>query len=260
MKASERSARCGRAIRLPSWLGDGAPRHHRNETQQAVTRRRRVVAGVSAAGAGLLRLSLCSPPASRRFYATTLGVAATWAAGGLAAGPLGRGRMQAQDRTLRRPIITPVLAGVGAFGLVYPSALLARRTAVLDGALRRILRFTEQGSGPLVLLTTLANGVGEEIFFRGAVYSAVGEKHPVAASTAVYTLTTVATGNPALVMAAAAMGTLFGLERRASGGIQAPLLTHLTWATLVLRYLPPLFPSAPSRDRKTPQTENVRPS
>ena len=37
------------------------------------------------------------------------------------------------------------------------------------------------------------------------------------------------------------MGTLFGLQRRASGGIQAPLLTHVTWATLMLRYLPPLF-------------------
>jgi hypothetical protein len=37
------------------------------------------------------------------------------------------------------------------------------------------------------------------------------------------------------------MGTLFGLQRRASGGIQAPIITHLTWATLMLRYIPPLF-------------------
>jgi uncharacterized protein len=62
-------------------------------------------------------------------------------------------------------------------------------------------------------------------------------------STAVYTLATVATRNPALALAGAAMGTLFALQRRASGGIQAPLLTHRTWATLMLRYLPPLFPS-----------------
>ena len=37
------------------------------------------------------------------------------------------------------------------------------------------------------------------------------------------------------------MGTLLAVQRRATGGIQAPLLTHLTWSTLMLRYLPPLF-------------------
>jgi uncharacterized protein len=37
------------------------------------------------------------------------------------------------------------------------------------------------------------------------------------------------------------MGTLFSLQRRASGGLQAPLLTHLTWSTLMVRFLPPLF-------------------
>jgi len=37
------------------------------------------------------------------------------------------------------------------------------------------------------------------------------------------------------------MGILFALQRRATGGVQAPLLTHLTWSTLMLRYLPPLF-------------------
>jgi hypothetical protein len=37
------------------------------------------------------------------------------------------------------------------------------------------------------------------------------------------------------------MGTLFGYQRRASHGLQAPVLTHLTWSTLMVRYLPPLF-------------------
>jgi hypothetical protein len=57
----------------------------------------------------------------------------------------------------------------------------------------------------------------------------------------VYALATTSTRNPALVLASAAMGILFALQRRATGGIQAPLLTHLTWSTLMLRYLPPLF-------------------
>ena len=37
------------------------------------------------------------------------------------------------------------------------------------------------------------------------------------------------------------MGTLFGVQRRVTGGIQAPVLTHVTWSVLMLRYLPPLF-------------------
>ena len=85
------------------------------------------------------------------------------------------------------------------------------------------------------------NGAAEEVFFRGALYATIGERHPVALSTGAYTLATVTTRNPALVLAATAMGTLFAAQRRASGGIQAPVLTHLTWSVLMLRYLPPLF-------------------
>jgi membrane protease YdiL (CAAX protease family) len=88
-----------------------------------------------------------------------------------------------------------------------------------DDALRDVLRFAEEGSGPLVLLTTLANGAAEEVFFRGARYAAVGEQHPVVLSTVVYTLATAATRNPALVLAGGAMGSLFGLQRRATGAI-----------------------------------------
>jgi CAAX protease family protein len=54
-------------------------------------------------------------------------------------------------------------------------------------------------------------------------------------------LATSATRNPALVLASVVMGSLFAAQRRSTGGIQAPLLTHLTWSALMLRFLPPLF-------------------
>lgn len=226
---------------LPASLLEKIPRDHR-EPDEAFARRRMVVAGVSLAGAGLLGVSLSTQPGSPQFYATTLGVAGIWVAGGVAAGPLHLGWVRAPDRTLRRPVVTPIVTGGCAFAVFYGAALLVRHAPVLDGALRDILRFAAEGSTPLVLITTLANGAAEEVFFRGALYAAVGAKSPVAVSTAIYTLATVATRNPALVLAGAVMGTLFALQRRASGGIQAPLLTHVTWATLMLRYLPPLFP------------------
>ena len=106
-----------------------------------------------------------------------------------------------------------------------------------------VLAYAHQGNTPAVLLTTLANGLAEEVFFRGALYAAIGEQYPVALSTAAYSLATVTTRNPALVLAAGVMGALFAGQRRASGGIQAPVLTHLTWSVLMLHYLPPLFRS-----------------
>jgi len=51
-----------------------------------------------------------------------------------------------------------------------------------------------------------ANGVAEEVLFRGAMYSAVGA-HPVARSTVVYAVSTCATRNPALVLASGCCAT-----------------------------------------------------
>lgn len=225
---------------LPHWLVEKVPRDHR-EPDEAFRRRRKVVGGVTVAGAGLLGASLRTKPASWEFYAATAGVAATWVAGGFASGPLHLGWMQARDDTLRRPVITPVLTGVAAFGVFYGCALVCKRIPVLERAISSVLTYADEGSTPLVLATTLANGAAEEVFFRGALYAAIGEKHPVALSTAAYSLATVTTRNPALVLASGVMGTLFAAQRRASGGIQAPVLTHLTWSSLMLRYLPPLF-------------------
>lgn len=225
---------------LPKPLSYVVPVEH-TESALVRRRRRRAVAATSVVGAGLLGASLSTRPGSREFYVSTGVVAGVWTAGGLVSGPLHLGWIESRDATLRRPVLTPVATGVGAFAFFYGAALVARRIPVLDTAISRVLLFADDGDDRLVLLTTLANGVGEELFFRGALYAALGERFPVASSTAVYTLATATTRNPALVLAAAAMGGLFGLQRRASGGIQAPTITHLTWSALMLRYLPPLF-------------------
>jgi uncharacterized protein len=50
-----------------------------------------------------------------------------------------------------------------------------------------------------------------------------------------------ATGNPMLVFAAFLLGLVLGLQRRASGGILAPILTHITWSTTMVLVLPALI-------------------
>jgi uncharacterized protein YbjT (DUF2867 family)/membrane protease YdiL (CAAX protease family) len=214
----------------------------RHEESDAVRRRRRrVVAGTSVVGASLLGVGLNTRPGSNAFYGTTLAVAGVYTAGGFASGPLHLGWIQLQDRTLRRPIITPVATGVGAFGVFYVGGHLVKLIPPLGRAVASVTAFADEGDERLVTLTALANGVAEEIFFRGAVYAALEKRQPVLSSTAVYMIATVPTRNPMLVFASGLMGGLLGAQRRATNGLQAPVLTHLTWSTLMLRYLPPVF-------------------
>lgn len=212
------------------------PRDHR-ESDEAFRRRQRVVAATSVVGSVVLNRTFAQEPGSRAFYAHTAAAAGTWVAGGLASGQLHLGR----ERDRSRPVLTPALTGAGAFGALYAAALVARRIPRLEEHVSRVMAFADAGERLPVLVTTIGNGLAEEVFFRGGVYAAVPEPHQVAVTTAAYTLATVPTKNPALVLAAAGMGTLFALQRRASGGIQAPMITHATWSALVLRFLPPLF-------------------
>jgi membrane protease YdiL (CAAX protease family) len=218
-----------------------------DESDAVRQRRRQVVAGVGIAGATLLGVSLSTKPGSQRFYWLTGALAATWTAGAVASGPLHLGWIKSRDETLRRPVFTPIATGVGAFGAFYGAALVARHVPVLNRAIGSVLRYADQGSLPLVVATTAVNGIGEELFFRGAFYTAAPQS-PILISTVAYTAATAASRNPALVVAGGVMGGLFGLQRRASGGIQAPMLTHLTWAMLMLRFLPPLFEGSINRE------------
>ncbi len=219
------------------------------EESDSVRRKRRaIVAGVGVGGATLLGLSLSTAPGSRRFYWLTGALAATWTAGAVASGPLHLGWIKGRDDNLRRPFVTPVATGVLAFGVFYGAALVAREIPILNRAIGDVLRYADQGSMPLIVLTTSVNGMAEELFFRGAFYTAAAER-PILISTAAYTVATAASRNPALTVAGVVMGALFGMQRRASGGIQAPLLTHVTWAMLMLRFLPPLFQGSIRREQ-----------
>ena len=95
--------------------GRPVPRDHR-ETDAAFRRRRRVVAAVAVAGAGLLGVSLSTKPGSPPFYGLTLGGRRDLGrrrAGVRAAAP---GLDPLPRPHLRRPVVTPVADRAGAFG------------------------------------------------------------------------------------------------------------------------------------------------
>lgn len=233
------TTRVGRALRPV--LIDQAPRNHR-QSDRAFRRRRVVVAVTLAIGATLLGFSLAVDPGEPAFYLLTLVLAAVWAVGGLASGQLHLGRV-ALDNELRRPVLTPIVLGLAAGAVFVVGALVVREIPPLASFTRSVLDHARYGSLVLVFLITLINGIAEEMFFRGALYAAIGRRGPVLISTIVYAAATVATGNPMLVFAALVLGAVLGLQRRASGGILAPILTHVTWSSTMLLVLPPLFGS-----------------
>jgi uncharacterized protein len=208
------------------------------ETAADRARRRRVIAATGLGGAGLLGISLATDADTPRFYALTLSLAGTWAAGALAAGPVEPGQARGLRDALRRQVAGPVLTGAATFGLCYGVARLARYLPPLERAIGSVLRHADLGSARLVPLTAGINAVAEELFFRGALWSLVEESSPVAKTTLAYAATVTTTRNPALVLAGAATSVIFGLQRRASGGFLAPALAHVTWSMLMLRYLP----------------------
>jgi len=232
--------RLGSALR-PALI-DKVERDHRQTDSEFL--RRRIVVGITLViGATLLGFSLNASPDSAIFYPLTIALAATWVIGGFASGPLHLGRIHFRGE-LRRPIITPILLGLGLAAVFIVGAVVVRNIEPLRNITENVLAFARYGSLPLVAMVTLMNGIAEEIFFRGALFAAIGTWHPVAISTAIYTLTTVATGNVMLVFSAALLGVLLGLQRRASGGILGPILTHCTWSMTMLLVLPPVFAAA----------------
>src|SRR5579875_2941449 len=142
------------------------PRDHRESAKQ-IRRRRRVVTIAGVAGSALLGHSLSREPGSPQFYRLSLATAATWLGGGLAAGPLHLGRMWSGDERLRRPVVMPIASAGMTFGLFCGLAVAARRIPPLRHAITDALRYAETDSVPGVYATVLANGLAEEVFFRG---------------------------------------------------------------------------------------------
>jgi membrane protease YdiL (CAAX protease family) len=226
-----------RAVRRSLW--DKVPRDHR-ESAPDLRRRRLVTAGFVLVGAALLALSLRIRPGNALFYPATLGLAAVWAVGAFASGPLHLGRSLRGERPGPRPLAMPVVYGALLTGLFVVGGLLVRQVPWLDAQVRHVLDHAQHGSVPLLVLVTALNGVAEELFFRGALYAAT-TRHPVVVTTIAYTAATLATGNVMLAFAAMLLGLLVGLERRATGGIQAPIITHVLWSVSMLFVLPALF-------------------
>jgi membrane protease YdiL (CAAX protease family) len=213
--------------------------HH--EPPSTVLRRRIVVVVVLVIGGALLGYSLTRHPGDESFYWLTLALAGVWAIGALLSGPLHLGCIRFRGRN-QRPVITGTVVGVVLGGAFVIGGLIAREIPGVREYITRVLEFANYGPLVLVVFITVINGIAEEMFFRGALYTALGKTYPAAISTVIYVLATAATtGNPMLGVAAMIVGAVCAFERRTTGGVLAPMLTHFFWGLIMVLALPPVF-------------------
>ena len=212
-----------------------------DENAEVPTRRRILVVAVTlVAGTVLLGFLLRVEPGDAWFYPLGLAQAAVWAAGGLGSGPLPLVRTAA-DRW--HCVVDGLIIGI-ALGTVFVlGAFVIRQVDALQDAVIDLLHYADGTALVAATIIAVANGVGEEMFFRGAVYAAANNRRPVLVSTLVYTATTVATGNLMLVFAAATVGLVLAWQRRATDGVLAPLVTHVTWSLMMLFTLRLILPT-----------------
>ncbi|GAB79266.1 hypothetical protein AUCHE_22_00360 [Austwickia chelonae NBRC 105200] len=211
----------------------------RTREEDKGSRRRVVTALTLVVAVALVAYSLRIPAGDPRFYPATLALAGTYVVGALASGPLRLGRAHRRRTGTSRPVVQPLLLGVLLLGVFIGGAGVVAQLPLLRDPVEELLDHARSGSLPLVLAITVVNGIAEELFYRGALYPAVGGRSALAVTTVVYTVVTAAAGIPLLAFAAAALGLVVGLQRRVTGGVLGPIITHLTWSVGMLFLLPP---------------------
>jgi membrane protease YdiL (CAAX protease family) len=226
---------------LRAALYEPVPRDHW-ESDQAIRRRRIVSTITLACGAVLLGMSLSLPPGDDRFYLYTVLLALTWVVGSFASGRMYLGRAHTRrGHKYAIPVVQSLALATLLLAAFMAGAVIVAQVPFLRGMVNAVLDFARFGSLPIVAAITVINGLAEELFFRGALFSAVPPRHQILISTLLYMLATLASGNVMLVFAAAVIGTVVALQRRVTGGVLGPMITHVIWSTGMLFILPPLL-------------------
>lgn len=215
-----------------------------SESDEAFRRRRVVAALTLVVGACVLAWALRITPGDSLFYVATLALALVWVLGAFASGRLHLGRAHRRDGGSSRAVVQSLTLGLLLLAIFLVGAVAVARIPVLREPVDRLLAHAAYGSLSVVAVITAVNGVAEELYFRGALYAAIGRRRAVTISTLVYTLVTAAAGIPLLVLAAALLGVVTGLQRRVTGGILGPVVTHLTWSLGMLFLLPVVLDAA----------------
>jgi hypothetical protein len=219
-------------------LVNPVPRDH-SETPEQLVQRRWVSAVTLAIASFLLAWALRISPGDPALYAATLALGTTWVVGALLSGKLYLGSANTRrGGRVSRAIFQSLLLGLLLVGLFLAAAVIVAALPTLRDPLLHLMIHARMGSLPVIVGLLFLNAIAAELFFRGGLYAATGGQHAVLITTFVFALSTVSTGMPAVVVGAAVLGLVVGLQRRVTGGVLAPIITHLTWLTGMVFLLP----------------------
>ncbi len=209
------------------------------ESTEALVQRRWISSVTLAVGSFMLAFTLRLAPGDPAFYAATLALAAVWIVGGLISGKIYLGNAHTRAGTESgRGVLQGVIIGCALLTVFLAGAALVAPVAVLRDPLLGLLLHARYGIAPLVAVLTALIAIGEELFFRGALWAAVGGRQALLVTTLVYALTTIPSGVPLMVLAAALVGLVAGIHRRVTGGVLGPIIIHLIWSLGLFFLLP----------------------
>ncbi|MGV8907498.1 MAG: CPBP family intramembrane glutamic endopeptidase [Propionicimonas sp.] len=222
------------------------PRDH-SETPEQLIHRRWVCAVALAVGSFMMAWTLQTvriSPADPVLYASTFALATTWVVGTLLSGRVyvGAGNRRT-GVTSTHAVVQSFMLGLLLIAVFVGGASVVALIPVLNDPLLSLVTDVQMGILPLVVALFVLNAVAEELFFRGGLYAAIGGQHEVLITSAVYALSTVPTGIPVLVVGSAALGAAVGFQRRVTGGVLGPIITHLTWLAGMMLLLPQVLTS-----------------
>ena len=201
----------------------------------SIPQRTRWVAVVALiAGGLLLAATFRAPDGSVAFFASGYALAIVWIGAAVAAPRYGR----REDLFHRRDALVGIGAGVASFAGFVVVYQVVQNIAWLEEPVSAVLDTADESGRVAVLVLALTNGVAEELFFRGTLVDAVRARWRWVAGVVPYTVATVASGNVALVLSAAAMGVLFTWLRLATRSVTVPALCHVTWSALMILAFP----------------------
>lgn len=186
-------------------------------------------------GAVLIAATLRLPRGSTGFYLAGFALAAVWVAGAAVSGPI---QLVGRSMPWTNQLAIGVVLGGLTFALFLGGADIGRQISVLAGPIENVLGKADAGSLAAVLTLALVNAVAEELFFRGALLKVLPARHALVGSIVIYLAVTAVAGNTALAVAALVMGVIFAIERLITGSVMASIVTHVTWSTLIILFLP----------------------
>ena len=218
-------------------LVNPVPRDH-SETPEQLVQRRWVSAVTLAIASFLMAWTLRISPGDPALYAVTLALGTTWVVGALMSGKLYLGSANDRGGLDSRAIVQSLLLGLLLVVLFLAGAVIVAAIPALREPLLDLMAHARLSILPVMVGLLFLNAVAAELFFRGGLYAATGGQHAVLITTFVYALSTMATGIPILVVGAAVLGAVVGLQRRVTGGVLGPIITHLTWLTGMVFLLP----------------------